>query len=73
MKPSEVSWPQWARNPATIWWLGVSSLEWMGKEEDARPVDDKVAGAAMPPQGQYSLSHFFQWEHFLKEIIVLKK
>ena len=50
----------------------MSSLVWMGEEEDPRPVGDKVAGVATPPQGQYSLSHLFHWEHFLKEIIVLK-
>ena len=36
------------------------------------PVGDEVAGVAMPPQGQYGLSHLFHWEHFLKEIILLK-
>ena len=50
----------------------MSSLKWMGKEEDPRPVGDKVAGVAMPPQGQYGLSLLFHREHFLKEIIALK-
>ena len=50
----------------------VSSLVWMGEEEDPRLVGDEVAGVATPRQGQYSLSHRFHWEHFLKEIIVLK-
>ena len=26
VKPGEVSWTQWARSPATKWWLGVFSL-----------------------------------------------
>ena len=72
VKPGEVSWPRWARACATSWWVGVSSLVWMGGEEDPRPVGDEVAGVATPPQGQYGLSHLFHWEHFLKEIIVLK-
>ena len=45
---------------------------WMGGEEDPRPVGDQVARVATPPQGQYGLSHLIHWEHFLKEIIVLK-
>ena len=34
VKPGEVSWPRWARARATSWWVGVSSLVWMGGEED---------------------------------------
>ena len=68
----EVSWPLWARAPATSWWVGVFSLVWMGGEEDPRPVGEDVAGVATPPQGQYDFNHLFHWENFLKEIIVLK-
>ena len=72
VEPGEVSWPRWVRAHATSWWVGVSSLVWMGGEEDPRPVGDEVAGVATAPQGQYGLSHLFHGEHFLKEIIVLK-
>ena len=64
MKPGEVSWPRWARRPC----YQLAG----GGEEEPRPVGDEVAGVATPPQGQYGLSHLFHWEHFLKEIIVLK-
>ena len=73
VKPGEVSWPRWARARATSWWVVVSSLVWMGGEEDPRTVGDKVAGVDTPPQGQYGLSHLFHWEHFQQEIIVQKK
>ena len=73
VKPGEVYWPQWARARATSWWVRVSSLVWMGEEKEPRPVGDKVAGVATPPQGQYGLSHLFHWKHFLKEIVVQKK
>ena len=43
-----------------------------GRGGGPRSVGDEVAGVATPPQGQYGLSHLFHWEHFLKEIIVLK-
>ena len=62
-----------ARAGAISWWVGVSSLVWMGGEEDPRPVGDEVAGVSTPPQGQYDLIQVFHWEHFLKEIIVFKK
>ena len=34
----------------------MSSLVWMGGEEEPRPVGDQVARVATPPQGQYGLS-----------------
>ena len=47
-------------------------MVWMRGKEDPRPVGDKVAGVAKPPEDQYGVSHLFHWEHFLKDIILLK-
>ena len=68
--PPSPSYPIWTKSQQNIFLTMMASQR--SGEEYPRPVCDKVAGVATPPQGQYSLSHLFHWEHFLKEIIVLK-